>query len=668
MSNPDPASAGTRSYNYSIRSLGSKTPAEIRPLSLFGPACLAMLVPFLLLGILLLPMTGFQTDEVMFVYDLWHPEAALSKLGLHGHSLPTMMMPYLGALKSWLYVPVFGILGYSPYAVRIPMLLLAAVTIFLTGVLLRRIAGPMPALIGVALLSTDVVFLVTSVFDWGPVVIQNFLLVLGLLFALSWYRTGRNRYAFLLGLCYGLAFWNKALFVWNLSGLVLALLCFALPSVIRVWRWKAAALAAIGLLIGAMPLIKFNLQSRGSTLESTSHVSWSAIGDKAWYLTFALNGEAAPTANVDLASPNPDKVHHPLSAAAATIAAKLGPTPSSWRFPVCTAAILFALLIANNTGRKWIGFFLVSGFIGWLESAFTLDAGRSIHHTVLFWINWYAATALAFGYIAAWRPRPARSSVAVLTAVLALFGIATIVADYGDLAGHSATTPWTDADAALAAKLSSLGANSALTADWGIADVLALRARDRIAVTQEEFNLNGGSFDRDVFADCKAPNCYVVTHVPDKLMLPKAGSTLSTSFAARGFTQNTEATISDTHGTPTFLILAAATSASPQPAQALPPATASNVPKLLATPDVIIASGEVGRTTLTWQVPAAMAVEIHVGAPDGPLFASGIGPGQEATGFWVKNGTQFFLQDVTGGKSRSAENTIARITVAVRRQ
>lgn len=664
MSNPDPASAGTRTYNRSIPKLGIKAPADIRPLDLFFPAALALIALFVASGLLLLPLPGFQADEVMFVYDLWHPEAALSKLGFHHHALPTMMMPYLGAFKSWLYLPIFAAFGYSAVVVRLPMLLLSAITIFLTGRLLRRIGGTTAAIIGVALLSTDVVFLITSVFDWGPVAIQNFLLVLGLVFALRWYDTRQSRYAFLVGLAYGLALWNKALFLWNLSGLAIALLCVALPTVIRLWKWKPAALLAAGLCIGALPLLKFNIRSHASTLQSSSRVSISAIGDKGWYFSFAINGAAAPI--VDLTNPNPDKIHRPLASVAADVVSKIGSAPSSWRFPVCTIAILLALAVANNAGRKWILFFVLSGFIGWLQSAITPDAGRSTHHTVLFWINWYAATALAFGYIAGWRPGAARPVVAVIAAALAIVGMGTIAADYGDLIEHSAVTPWTDADAALAAKLSALGANEALTADWGIADVLALRERNQIAVTQEEFNLNGGSFDREQFSGCKVPNCYIVTHVPDKMMFAKAASTLNTSLAENGFTQTTEATIDDTHGTPTFLVLAIGAGKSAPATAALPAPTASATPKLIATPDVILTKGEIGRTTLTWQVPASMTVEIHVGAPDGPLFASGKGPGQEATGFWVKNGTQFFLQDVTNGKSRTLENTVARVTVALR--
>jgi hypothetical protein len=63
-----------------------------------------------------------------------------------------------------------------------------------------------------------------------------------------------------------------------------------------------------------------------------------------------------------------------------------------------------------------------------------------------------------------------------------------------------------------------------------------------------------------------------------------------------------------------------------------------------------------------------MYVEIHVDSPDGVLFASGKGPGpgSSETGFWVKNGMRFYLQNRTGNKPLSAENTIPKVQVEFR--
>src|SRR5439155_907360 len=46
-------------------------------------------------------------------------------------SVPLLIMPYLGALKAWIYAPVFHLFGVSPLTVRLPAILLAAVTLLI---------------------------------------------------------------------------------------------------------------------------------------------------------------------------------------------------------------------------------------------------------------------------------------------------------------------------------------------------------------------------------------------------------------------------------------------------------------------------------------------------------------------------------------------------------
>ena len=72
----------------------------------------------------------------------------------------------------------------------------------------------------------------------------------------------------------------------------------------------------------------------------------------------------------------------------------------------------------------------------------------------------------------------------------------------------------------------------------------------------------------------------------------------------------------------------------------------------------------VGQTTLSWMSYGTSKVQVHVGAPDGPLFAS-TGPGgfSQATGQWVRNGTTFYLQNVSDGLPLAVENTLATVTL-----
>jgi len=88
---------------------------------------------------------------------------------------------------------------------------------------------------------------------------------------------------------------------------------------------------------------------------------------------------------------------------------------------------------------------------------------------------------------------------------------------------------------------------------------------------------------------------------------------------------------------------------------------------LMARPDRILQPDGSGfaATELFWKIPDGVAGEIHVNAPDGPLFTAADGPGHARTGKWVSDGMRFYLQDVSGGKILSAQNTLAQVQVNV---
>jgi 2-polyprenyl-3-methyl-5-hydroxy-6-metoxy-1,4-benzoquinol methylase len=103
------------------------------------------------------------------------------------------------------------------------------------------------------------------------------------------------------------------------------------------------------------------------------------------------------------------------------------------------------------------------------------------------------------------------------------------------------------------------------------------------------------------------------------------------------------------------------------PTDDLEPLTIRPTPKgsIAADPNPFRGDSQgVGQTTLSWMTYATSRVEVHVGAPDGVLFArSGPGRFSEATGQWVRDGTTFYLQNVSHGLPLGAENTIATVTL-----
>jgi hypothetical protein len=86
-----------------------------------------------------------------------------------------------------------------------------------------------------------------------------------------------------------------------------------------------------------------------------------------------------------------------------------------------------------------------------------------------------------------------------------------------------------------------------------------------------------------------------------------------------------------------------------------------------SNPILVPPGTELGATTIYWTAPAsASTVEVHVGAPDGPVLVQGSSVGTAQTGDWVSDGTVFYLQDVTKNKPLTPANTLATVTVHLR--
>jgi putative cofactor-binding repeat protein len=93
-------------------------------------------------------------------------------------------------------------------------------------------------------------------------------------------------------------------------------------------------------------------------------------------------------------------------------------------------------------------------------------------------------------------------------------------------------------------------------------------------------------------------------------------------------------------------------------------------PSLSANPNPIPVTGTAlyGMTVISWSAPGAQEVEVRIGSPNGVLFDRGGKRGSAQTGLWVPDGMTFYLQDVSGGKALTAENTLATVVVRLQRR
>ena len=190
----------------------------------FRLAALAACLLFCGSGAAFLSLLGLQNDEALFANGIFKPYAVADVLRIGHSTLPLMLMSYLGTLKSWIYRPIFQLFGTGVVAMRLPMLLAGAASIWIFYILLRRIAGERAALFGCGLLAVDSMYLLTSTFDWGPVALQHLLLLSAMTLLFRFFRDPRPRLLFWGCFLLGLAMWDKALAIWMIGGMGVALL------------------------------------------------------------------------------------------------------------------------------------------------------------------------------------------------------------------------------------------------------------------------------------------------------------------------------------------------------------------------------------------------------------------------------------------------------------
>ena len=170
-----------------------------------------------------------------------------------------MILSYLGALKTWVYDAVFIVFPPGPISLRLPTLLAGAATVWLFFLLLFRVAGRASAWLGALLLATDPSFLLNETIDFGPVAFHHLLKMGALLLILRFVDSRRILYLAIAFFFFGLAMWDKALYTWSLVGLGCATAAVYPAAVRRHVNAKAAGWALAGFVLGAAPLIVYNI-------------------------------------------------------------------------------------------------------------------------------------------------------------------------------------------------------------------------------------------------------------------------------------------------------------------------------------------------------------------------------------------------------------------------
>lgn len=449
---------------------------------------------FVFCGVLWVNEIGIQTDEALLAAGVYGPFTPNYVIRVASIRLPMMTMPYVGTVKSWLYRPILAIWGPSPATLRIPAVIIGALTVWLFACLLRRGADSTAAVFGAVLLASDPMYLLTIRWDWGPVAIQHLCLI-GALLLFMRFHGSQNAALLCAGFALlGVGLWDKATFAWLLAAVCVAAVS-VFPGVLLGYLSKRnAALACISFLLGAAPLLVFNIREHWTTFRSTAHFSAGDINGKASLLKETLQGAALYGSIVREDSDGPPRPgQSTLQRSLVSFNALAKKPRASLQFALFLASLGGLPFVWNTRLRRPAVFALLFLFVGWCMMAFTKDAGGSVHHVVLLWPmpQFFMATVLS-GLISL--PIGILRSAAILSCTVVCVSNSLVTTTYyAHQIQNGGNWAWTDAFYSLSDTLAATNARRLCLLDWGFWENLRFMHQGRLVlqapgqpVTEEE--------------------------------------------------------------------------------------------------------------------------------------------------------------------------------------
>lgn len=498
-------------------------------------AALAAVFLHIALGVLLIPEIGPQYDEALFARGIL-PPVYVESSSHRNPAIAFMLMPYIGALKIWLYKPVFALAAPGLWSMRLPVLLMGALSVWLTFLIARRfIPGPFAAF-SALLLAADPIFLITGTFDWGPVSLQHVLALIMVCATLRAHETAGWRWAAAAGFACGLGLWDKISFLWIFCGLLAATLLFARAPATRLCRNPRLAAAALaGAALGSAVFLRYNIRSDFASFRASAGLDFFAFYPKLQMLMFTLEGSS-------------------MFGFLVNDSGKAAGPPWSLQ----AYALLAALLAMPTLGtRRRLALFLASALAAtWLLMAVMKNAGQSSHHTILIWPLPQLLIATAAAGLAE-RGRLARAALALSGIVLLVSSLA-VCERYLRLARAEGPGPqWSLASGALGRRLLELKPKSVFVVDWGILNQLRLLGAGRIPLLP-----GSDGVVPDISARPNDPRLLsltdsgtiAVTHPDELLNFPGNNAMLDEWASTRGLTKEPVDFIRDRHGVIRYLI------------------------------------------------------------------------------------------------------------------
>ncbi|HEV8144798.1 MAG TPA: hypothetical protein VGP79_00380 [Bryobacteraceae bacterium] len=513
-------------------------------------ALAAIVILFIGSAMLFIPRLGIYTDEALIGNGIYARGAPWYSWTFGDSELPIMLISYVGALKTWIYAGIFSIWPPGPISLRLPMALLAAASLILFFRLLQRAVGATTgrlaaqrnaAWFGTLLLATDTSFLLIGATDFGFVVLQLFFKLAAILLLLRFHRES-NRWAlagafFLLGL----ALWDKAVFLWVLFGLGVAVITVFPRTVLRHATLKNLGIAAVSMLIGALPLVIYNIARPLETLRANAKLTREPVLVKAGLLAQTIDGHVMLGFMTAVDTPpipgQPRRWYQSLSL---TLADWTRHPQHNWMLVALLAASLALIPLWRTEARAPMLFGLIASVGTWIPMALTAGAGAAAQHTILLWPFPILTIAVALAYA------PVRLAWAAVV-LLCVSNLALTNQYYALFIHNGGAIRWTDAIFELDKYLATVKTDNIFVMDWGVIETINLLSEGETPVVAPKM-----SDPAWVRRSLTNPRYVFVAHTPGFAIQPENRAVLEAAARAGGYREVPLQTIGDRNGRPTF--------------------------------------------------------------------------------------------------------------------
>jgi 4-amino-4-deoxy-L-arabinose transferase-like glycosyltransferase len=458
------------------------------PLSIRLAVAVAILA-FVGLGCLWMDRPGLQYDEALFV-SATYPNPQRGGAGYiepFGRPICIMVMPYLGALKGWLYRLVFEVAPLSAAAVRAPVVFLGAATLLMLFHLSRRIFDAPTGLLAVTLAATDPVFLFTTRLDWGPVAIQRLCWLSGCVLLMRWREAPKALWLFAASLVFGLGLFDKLTFAWILAALIAAGLIVVPKELNAHLRLRPVLIALAGFLLGCLPLLIYRLTTSPPSLGLRSETSLMPYLAKLSMLQHCFDGTIFQGWLAEVSAP---QAALPGDGLAGWVSSFAGETliDATW-FPwALGAAVLFLPWTLRTPARRGLLFVFLFSTVA-VAVMIPVEFAGYVHHLALIYPlpQLFVAASLMAG-----AGRLAHSSKHWLrkgllfgaAGVLVLTNLRAVAQQYGQILQFGGTPAWSEGIYALHDSLEAGAHRQIIVLDWGLAMPLRLLSKDRLPLKE----------------------------------------------------------------------------------------------------------------------------------------------------------------------------------------